>query len=322
MKDLLLLINPKAGRRVVRNKLMDIADLFIKEGYAVAIYITQGSGDATRYVAKHGDGYDLVVCCGGDGTLSETVNGLAQLKRPPAVGYISGGTTNDVGFSLHLPFEMNRAAETAVRGQPMPWDIGLFNGDRYFCYVAAFGLFTEVTYATDQQAKNALGRTAYLLQGARSLSSVKSTHITLDCDGQTIEDDYILFMMSNTVSVGGFRTVFSELSRLDDGLFEVLLVKRPRTLEDLNHVTNILLQLESVNEIDSEFITVLRGKKVRIRTDHPVAWTIDGEYGGETTDVAIEVCPQMLTIMTGDPEKVGDRRSLLSRIFRPQRKTE
>ena len=322
MKKLFLVMNPCSGKKRANKVLAEIIDVFNRADYEVTAYMTAARGDATRAAAARAADFDRIVCIGGDGTLSETVNGLAQLKRPPAVGYISGGTTNDVGFSLHLPFEMNRAAETAVRGQPMPWDIGLFNGDRYFCYVAAFGLFTEVTYATDQQAKNALGRTAYLLQGARSLSSVKSTHITLDCDGQTIEDDYILFMMSNTVSVGGFRTVFSELPRLDDGLFEVLLVKRPRTLEDLNHVTNILLQLESVDEIDSEFITVLRGKKVRIRTDHPVAWTIDGEYGGETTDVAIEVCPQMLTIMTGDPEKVGDRRSLLSRIFRPQRKTE
>lgn len=319
MPDLLFVVNPKAGRKSIRSKILEITDGFIKAGYNVSIHITQGTGDCTKYLRRHGEAFDNVVCCGGDGTLSETVNGLAHLENPPVIGYISGGTTNDVGFSLNLPFDMVEASKVAVGGIPIRWDIGKF-GDRFFCYVAAFGMFTELTYSTDQEAKNLLGRTAYMLEGAKSLSSVKSYPTVIECDGAVTEGDFILCMVSNTVSVGGFRTVFGSDAKLTDGEFEIVAVKSPKTLEDINHIAAILLQLESADEIKSEFLTFARGKKINIKVKETVAWTVDGEYGGTFSEANIEVLPRLLTIMSGDPAKVGDRRGLLSRLFKKRRK--
>lgn len=319
MADLLFIVNPRAGKRTIRSNVVDITDIFIKNGYTVSTYITQGSGDATRYLKRHAESYDLVICCGGDGTLNETINGIAELERPPRVGYISAGTTNDVGYSLNIPPDMLKAAETAVAGTPRAWDIGRFCGDKYFCYAAAFGMFTDVTYSTDQQAKNIWGRTAYILQGARSLSSIKCYHTKINCDGRLYEGDYMLVLISNTVSVGGFRTVFGDSPCLDDGLFEVTLVKRPKTLEELNHVASILLEIEDTSEVESKFLTFTCGNRLEIEVDTPVAWTLDGEYGGKTGEAVIENIGGLLTIMGGEVTRKKKRIPFLKRIFGKRR---
>lgn len=307
-KDLLFIVNPRAGKRIIKNKLIDITDIFIKNGYTVTTYITQGHGDATRYVKKYAENYDEVVCCGGDGTLSETVNGLAEMDFPPVIGYISAGTTNDVGYSLNLPSDMIEAAKVAASGIVSPWDIGKL-GDRYFCYVAAFGVFTEITYTTDQAAKNLWGRTAYILEGAKSLNSVKSHHTVIDCDGTRFEGDYMLVMVTNTVSVGGFRKMFGSVSKLNDGLFEVILVKKPRTLDELNHIAALMLQTESLADVKSEFLTFVSGSRVVVTTDDEVDWTADGEFGGRYKDVEIINLKHRLNIMAGEAGSLKEKRA-------------
>ena len=321
MGDLLFIVNPRAGRRGIRSNVMDITDTFIKNGYTVSTYITQGVGDATRYLKRHANSYDLVVCCGGDGTLSETVNGLAQVENPPRLGYIPAGTTNDVGYSLGIPGDMMKAAEMAVCGNPRPWDVGRFCGERYFCYVAAFGMFTDVTYSTDQQAKNVWGRTAYIMQGAKSLSSIRCYHTVIDCDGVIYEGEYMLALISNTLSVGGFRTIFGDTPRLGDGLFEVVLIKRPKTLDELNHISNILLGIESANSVNSEFLTFIMGNRIEVTIDNEVDWTIDGEYGGKTNHAVIENLKCMLTIMGGREDQSGKKLPFLKRLFGKGRKS-
>ena len=298
-KKLLFIINPRAGRVSIRAHLLDILDVFIKAGYTVSTYLTQKPNDAREYSHAHGAEYDIIVCCGGDGTLSETVNGIAALGAPPRIGYISAGTTNDVGYSLSLPADMTEAAKTAVSGTPFRWDVGEFGDGRYFCYVAAFGLFTDVTYTTSQAAKNVWGRAAYILEGSKRIGSVPRYHAVIDCDGEKYEGDYILALIANTVSVGGFRSVFGGLPKLDDGLFEVALIKTPANIAEMQHVIGLLLQLESMKDVHSDFLQVVRGSRVHIETDVPIPWTLDGEYGGTLDAVTVNNRRQLLTIMTG-----------------------
>ena len=205
MKRLLFIYNPQAGKGTVKAHLSNIVDTFTKAGYLVTIWPTQGKEDATHVAAQQGWWYDRVVCCGGDGTLSETVSGLLALDTPPVLGYIPAGTTNDFSKNLGLPRGVEKAAVTAVEGEARPCDMGRFNG-RYFVYVAAFGIFTDVSYGTPQQFKNAFGHLAYVLEGATKLGDLgRAYHLQVEHDEGSLEGDFIYGMVTNTLSVGGFK---------------------------------------------------------------------------------------------------------------------
>ena len=227
MKRLLFIYNPQAGKGLIKPHLANVVDAFTKAGYLVTVWPTQGKADAARVAARQGWWYDRVVCCGGDGTLSETVSGLLTLDAPPVLGYIPTGTTNDFAKNLGLPRGVEKAAATAMEGTPRPCDMGRFN-DRTFVYVAAFGIFTDVSYDTPQQFKSAFGHLAYVLEGATKLGDLgRGYHLTVEHDGGTLEGDFIYGMVTNTNSVGGFKVFPSDQVSLDDGVFEVVLVGRP-----------------------------------------------------------------------------------------------
>ena len=193
-QSMMLLVNPVAGRSTSAAALGAVIETFCADGLAPTVYFTLGRGGATRIAAEHGAEYDRLVCMGGDGTLSETISGLMAIppaQRPP-LGYIAMGTTNDVAGTLQLPRgKPQAAARDILKGQQMPYDVGRFNGGRYFTYVAAFGAFTEVSYSTDQEVKKALGHAAYLLAGLTSLPKLKSYKVKVEYDGGTIEEEMI-----------------------------------------------------------------------------------------------------------------------------------
>lgn len=276
----------------------EICNIFSDAGYEVCVHMTKGKNDAAEYAFNHGAQFDRVVCCGGDGTLNETVNGLARLETRPPLGYITAGTVNDVGYSLGLSFDPVEAARTAVGGDMFDWDVGLFCKERYFCYVAAFGLFTDVTYETPQNAKNIWGRAAYLMEGARRLGKIPAFHTVVNCDGEIHEGDYILGMVTNTLSIGGFRTIYGSLPSLNDGLFELALVKSPTTVAEFQHIVSIMLQLESADTVNSPFLQVLRGKRISFEFDADVKWTLDGEFGGLLKSATAENLQRHLKILT------------------------
>ena len=186
------------------------------------------SGDAIKKVRKNAEKYDLVVCSGGDGTLDEVVTGMEQSEVNVPIGYIPAGSTNDFANSLGIPKNMEEAARVAVNGTPFPCDVGGFNGDT-FVYVAAFGLFTEVSYQTSQQMKNILGHAAYILEGAKHLMDITSYRMKVSHDGEIIEDEFIYGMVTNSLSVGGFKGISGPDVLLDDRPFEVTLIKNPKT---------------------------------------------------------------------------------------------
>lgn len=281
-KKLLFIYNPKAGKAQIKGKLADILDVFAKAGYEMTVAPTQKRGDARELAAVRSPEYELVVCSGGDGTLDETVTGMMQSGFRTPIGYIPAGSTNDFGGSLALPKNMVRAAETIVQGRNFSCDIGSFNKD-IFVYIAAFGLFTDVSYETGQDMKNVLGHMAYLLEGMKRLPAVRSFPMEVSWDGRTVKDDFIFGMITNSISVGGFKNITGKNVKLNDGLFEVTLIKRPKNPVELNAIMISLLN----RDIDTNAMHCFRTSELTFTSEKPVAWTLDGENGGSHTAVTI-----------------------------------
>lgn len=289
MKKLLFIFNPFSGKAQIKSHLFEIVDTMVKADYEVTVYPTQCAGDAREKVQKDAKNYDLVVCSGGDGTLDETVTGLMNCTKKVPLGYIPAGSTNDFATSLGIPKDMSVAAEIAVNGVPFSCDIGNFNGDN-FVYVAAFGLFTAVSYKTSQEWKNLLGHAAYLLEGIKSLHEIPSYLMQVEFNNCCIQDEFIYGMITNSTSVGGFKGMTGSHVRLDDGVFEVTLIKKPRNPIELNEIIASLVNLVD----DTNMIYSFKTRKVKFTAKRPVSWTLDGEYGGDHTEV--EITNQMQAI--------------------------
>ena len=290
-KKALFVYNPKAGRAMIRRKLSDILELLELGGYETTVRPTTKRGDACQYVKDCSPQTELVVCSGGDGTLDEVVTGMLASGQNTPIGYIPAGSTNDFGGSLKLPKNMLRAAEIAVTGRDFPCDVGAFNED-IFVYIAAFGLFTEVSYETAQDVKNVLGHMAYLLEGVKRLSSIRSYLLKVSYEDRVVEDEFIFGMITNSVSVGGFKQITGRNVELDDGVFEVTLIRRPRNPLELNAVMAALLN----RDINAECMLYFRTDRLTIESREPIAWTLDGEYGGSHERVTIRNCHKAITI--------------------------
>ena len=296
MKRLLFIYNPQAGRGIIKNHLAAVADLFTKAGYLVTVWPTQGKEDAAHVAAQQGWWYDRVVCCGGDGTLSETVSGLLTLAQPPVLGYIPAGTTNDFSKNLGLPRGVENAAATAAAGVPRPCDMGRFN-ERTFVYVAAFGIFTDVSYGTPQHFKSAFGHLAYVLEGATKLGDLgRSHHLKAVYDGGELEGDFLYGMVTNTSSVGGFKIFPPSQISLNDGVFEVVLIRQPRSLADFQET---LLALARQSTGASGRVEAFHTSRLTITAQDPIPWTLDGEYGGAPETAKIENLHKALTLVWG-----------------------
>lgn len=288
-KKMLFIYNPKAGKAQIRSKLGEILEIFADAGYEITVYPTRKQGDAIEIVADRKPEYDIVVCCGGDGTLDEVVTGMLHSGIHTPIGYIPAGSTNDFGGSLALPKNMVKAAKTIVEGRNFPCDVGAFNRD-YFVYIAAFGLFTEVSYETGQDMKNLLGHMAYLLEGMKRLSAIRSYHMKVSYDDKVIEDDFIFGMITNSVSVGGFKRITGKNVKLNDGVFEVTLIKLPKNPIEMNNIMVSLLN----RDIDTDAMYCFRTDKLTIQATENIAWTLDGEFGGKHKNVQIEnLCKAM-----------------------------
>lgn len=295
MKRMLFVYNPNAGKGLLKGRLSDVLDIFIKADYEVVVYPTQSYRDAYRKIAHmRDDYYDLVVCSGGDGTLDEVVTGMMKRDKDERVpiGYIPTGTTNDFANSLHISRDIMEAADASVHGKPFACDIGRFNHD-IFVYVAAFGLFTDVPYQTDQKLKNALGHAAYVLEGAKRLSNIPSYHIKITNGDHVIEDEFMIGMITNSKSVAGFRNIMGREVKFDDGEFEVTLIKKPKSLIELQEIITSLL----VEKFDTKHMYTFKTKEMFLESEEEIPWTLDGEYGGQHEKVHIINKKRALKIM-------------------------
>ncbi|MBQ7767173.1 MAG: diacylglycerol kinase family lipid kinase [Lachnospiraceae bacterium] len=284
MKKLLFIYNPKSGTGRIKGKLSDVIDMCVKEGYEVTIRPTQAALDAMEYVSENGQRFDKIICSGGDGTLDEVVKGLLESGCDIPIGYIPAGSTNDFATSLGIPSSPLKAAKVAVYGEPFACDIGKFNDD-YFVYVSAFGILTEVSYETDQKVKNVLGHMAYVGEAIRSFNpaTLKPYNLSVITDDRMIKDDFIYGMVSNSASIGGMKILPVNEIALDDGEFEVLLIKYPRSIEEINMMVSSLL----AQEPDPDYMYYFKTSHLEIHSEEPVAWTLDGENGGVHKDVEI-----------------------------------
>lgn len=292
-QNLMLVINPTAGKNRARDNVFMLINYFFTHNYHVTVFPTQAKGDACRYVAEFASQYDAVVCVGGDGTLNETVTGLmlCEPEARPRLGYIPAGTTNDFANTLGISSDMQQSAQQFCHGDIFQCDIGRFNG-KYFTYIAAFGIFTEVSYETPQPLKNALGHAAYLLEGIKSLTSVQRYHLKITCDDEQIEDDFIYGQISNSTSIAGIMDISHTGVQLDDGLFEVLIVRMPSNVIELNGIISSLM-FQKVD--DSPYIYFRRAKSVTVISEMPLTWTLDGEAGGSFCYSQADIIPNAVT---------------------------
>lgn len=282
MKKMLFIYNPMAGKEQIKNKLSDIIQILCGGGFEITIFATQGKEDATRIVKERGTEYDYIVCSGGDGTLNEVTAGLMQLKERPICGYIPAGTVNDFASSLKIPRIMKNAAKLVVEGSVFRCDVGQFN-DRYFTYVSGFGAFTEVSYQTPQEWKNALGKAAYFIEALKHIPDIKAHYMRIEYDGNVVEDNFILGLVSNSVSVAGYKAYSKMNIMMDDGMFEALFIKEIRNPLELQAALNALM----TKKFDTERIFQFSSSKIRISSEDDVQWTLDGEDGGVFRDVTM-----------------------------------
>lgn len=300
MKKLFFVYNPHSGKGLVKSEVPKIIDVFVKEGYLPTVYPTQSYKDAYRVVSKLDDTYDLIVCSGGDGTLDEVVTAMVKHKITCPLGYIPAGSTNDFAKSMKLSRDMVEAAYVAAAGREFPCDVGSFN-DGIFVYVAAFGMFTDVSYATPQDIKNVLGHMAYVLEGIKRIYNIPSYHMRITCDDQEpIIGNYMFGMISNSKSIGGYKSVMGKNTLFDDGKFEVMLIRRPDNLIELQEVAAALL----IEQFDSKYMQTYDVSKIRIECAEEIAWTLDGEFGGEHHTVEIENMHKAMKIMIAKDEEM------------------
>ena len=292
-KKVLFIVNPKSGKGSIRSKLLDIVDIFVKAGFDLTLYISQSAGDA-RAKAKEVEGrYELVICSGGDGTLDEVISGMMECEKRSAIGYIPCGSTNDFAHSLKIPTSMTKAAEHIAAWKEFPCDIGRFNDD-YFVYIAAFGLFTDVSYETSQDVKNVLGHLAYILEGMKKLTEIKSYPMKVESEEMTVEGNFLFGMVTNSTSVGGFRNITGKHVHLDDGVIEVTLIKTPQNILELNEIIQAVIAGKSEN---NKYFYQFRSSHVKFTSESPVAWTQDGEFGGYHEVVDVKNDKQALSLL-------------------------
>ena len=290
-EKMLFIYNPRAGKAQIRSNLLDIIDIFVKAGYEVTAYPTQAAGDAIKAVRERHAGFDIVVCSGGDGTLDEVVTGMMQCEEKIPIGYVPAGSTNDFASSLKIPKSMIKAADVVVNGKNFACDIGKFNNNN-FIYVAAFGIFTDVSYETNQDIKNVLGHTAYLLEGVRRLPAVRSYALKISYDNEMIEGDFIYGMITNSYSVGGFKGITGKEILLDDGLFEVTMIRKPSNPVELNNIIRALVDKRA----KSEHIYTFKTSCLTLESEEAISWSLDGEFGGEHMKAVIENQQKVLNI--------------------------
>ncbi len=298
LKSALVIVNPTSGKMTSKAGLFEILSILTDCGVLPSVYLTKERGDAEFAAKELSASYAQIICCGGDGTLNEVITGLIKSKNSVPIGYIPCGTTNDLAASLNIPKELAAAAKNAACGTPIPQDIGMFCGEKYFTYIASFGIFTAVSYTTPQPLKNVFGHMAYLLEGAKSLSDIKPYHLKIESAEYTTEGDYLFGSVFNSLSIAGIITLPQEMVDLHDGLYEAMFIRYPNSLSEFNRILACVKNLDC----SCELIDVFRSGRITVRSAEPVAWTVDGEFAGEVKEAEICNLPNAVSLLLPEDE--------------------
>lgn len=296
MKTALFIYNPNSGQRIINEQLPWIIDYLSEKEYLTSIYATQAPRDASKIISKYGENFEEIIVAGGDGTLDEAIAAVSKAKIDPLISYIPTGSTNDFSKSLKIPTDVERAVKLASRGYQKRIDIGQID-DKFFVYVAAFGSISDVSFDTDQDAKNIFGRSAYIIEGLKKalpLSNITSYKMDVLVDDENIKGDFIHFMVTNSVSVGGFEGITGDNVSLSDGIFELTMVRRPQSLADVNKIVSGL-----TNREENDMLIFRQGSHFEVKTDQKVSWSLDGEYGGTSTFAKIDALKEKVRMRTG-----------------------
>lgn len=297
MENVLLIKNPRAGKDSKRIGTGEIISAFKEHGIECFEKTTTCPGDAVNIAQKYASSYDAVICCGGDGTYNEVINGMMLAEADKPIIYLPCGSTNDLAHTLGISNDPHKAAQMYVNGLINKFDVGKFN-DKYFSYVASFGIATEIAYSTSQRIKNMLGRSAYLINGfvirlIPMIKNLKPAYMKIEHDDGVIEDKFYFGAVANTNEISGLFKLEKVGIKMNDGLFELLLVKA-RSLKDLANVfTNALRQ-----DYSGENVLLLRTSKLKITTEDDVPWTLDGEYGGAHNEIDISVKKEAINVVS------------------------
>lgn len=288
----LLIINPAAGKMKSKNAMFSIVDAFCRAEYRVTVYTTSKRGEARAVAYDRASEYDLVVCCGGDGTLNEVINGLMQSKATVSLGYIPAGSTNDFANTLGLPLQPEKAVQAIIHGKDHGIDVGLYDTSRYFAYIASFGIFTAASYSAPQSVKNVLGHFAYILEGIKELSNIQTYSLTVTTDDRRIQGEYLFGAVCNSTSVAGLVRLGDDMVDMQDGLFEVILVKPPKNAVDFS---KLIVSLNTC-EFDPELFDFFKAPKVSFQMAQAVSWSLDGEQADGTHEIMIENCSNAIVL--------------------------
>ena len=299
-KRLLFILNPKAGTMQAVRYLADILQIFSDAGFLTSVLMTAKSGDAKTFANLYAGDMDRIVCSGGDGTLNEVIEGVLSAGCTTEIGYIPSGSTNDFGASVGLPKGITDAAWVAANGTPKKLDVGSFNG-RYFSYVASFGAFTSTSYSVPQNLKNIMGHTAYMLQGIRDVLNIKPVMAKFIVDEGTPNErefsgDFIFGAICNSTSVGGLLKLDNFDVDMNDGMMELLLIRRPNNLMELNSIALSLLD----GQLKADEITFYSVRNIKIRIEPGTPWTLDGEYEQGATDIQVDTLRSAVNLITGE----------------------
>lgn len=298
-EKVLFIVNPTSGKMTIKNKLFEVIKLFSDEGYEPTVLMTKKSGDATEYAKEYGSDFNRIISCGGDGTLNEIVTGIMRLppeNRPP-LGFIPAGTTNDLADTLRIPKAPLAAAKTIIENEATPNDVGCFNNSKYFNYVASCGAFTSTSYSTPQNLKNSLGHMAYILEGIKSLNEIKPIYMKIESDEMTTDGNFLFAAVTNSLSVGGIYKFDPKHVNLNDGKFEVMLVRMPKNPTD---IVDIFYRLAN-RDYDENQVVFFHTSNITITSDEEIKWTVDGEYGGKLDKVNIKNLAGAINIFKPKP---------------------
>lgn len=276
-----------------KTHLMEILKVLCATDFSVTVHVTRFAGDAALVMAERGKNFDIVVACGGDGTLSEVVEGALKCEFRGGIGYIPCGTTNDFAETTGIPRSLSAAARLIAEGEAREMDFGIFGADRCFTYVASFGAFTDVSYSTDQKLKNALGHLAYVLEGIARLKDLRPYYVKVNCDGAKYEGEYLFGAAANTYSMGGLLKLKKSDVDLTDGYHEVLLVKNPKTPAELAKLSQDLIAMD----FSAKSFLFLKGKDITFSSEEEIPWCVDGEYAGKHETVRIRTLHGLLRVI-------------------------